>query len=113
MCNFAAQLKHVAYREELIEIQRDNTFRRETLKPSKKARYKPNYQSANFQVFKPHENFNSLFLTKKTLFYFSTVQKTHFRERQRRKVDYLSRIGIPILKTVLEGEIQSLAFLEL
>ena len=40
MCNFAAQLKHVAYREKLVEIQRDNTFRRETLKSSKKARYK-------------------------------------------------------------------------
>ena len=36
MCNFAAELKHVAYREELVEIQRDNTFRREILKSSKK-----------------------------------------------------------------------------
>ena len=36
MCNFAAQLKHVAYREKLVEIQRDNTFRREILKSSKK-----------------------------------------------------------------------------
>ena len=44
MCNFAAQLKHVAYREELVEIQRDNTFRRETLKSSKKARYKSKWQ---------------------------------------------------------------------
>ena len=26
MCNFAAQLKHVAYREELVEDQRNNTF---------------------------------------------------------------------------------------
>jgi hypothetical protein len=51
MCNFAAQLKHVAYREKLVEIQRDNTFRRETLKSSKKARYKPNRQSAYYQVF--------------------------------------------------------------
>ena len=51
MCNFAAQLKHVAYREKLIEIQRDNTFRRETLKSSKKARYKSNHQSAYYQVF--------------------------------------------------------------
>ena len=51
MCNFAAQLKHVAYREKLIEIQRDNTFRRAFLKSSKKARYKPNRQSAYYQVF--------------------------------------------------------------
>ena len=51
MCNFAAQLKHVAYREELIEIQRDNTFRRETLKSSKKARYKSKWQSDNYQAF--------------------------------------------------------------
>jgi hypothetical protein len=51
MCNFAAQLKHVAYREKLIEIQRDNTFRRETLKSSKKARYKPKQQSDNYQAF--------------------------------------------------------------
>ena len=51
MCNFAAQLKHVAYREELVEIQRDNTFRRETLKSSKKARYKSKWQSDNYQAF--------------------------------------------------------------
>ena len=51
MCNFAAQLKHVAYREKLIEIQRDNTFRRETLKSSKKARYKSKRQSVNYQAF--------------------------------------------------------------
>jgi len=50
MCNFAAQLKHVAYREELVEIQRDNTFRRETLKSSKKARYKSKQQSAYYQA---------------------------------------------------------------
>ena len=49
MCNFAAQLKHVAYREELVEIQRDNTFRRETLKSSKKARYKSKWQSDNYR----------------------------------------------------------------
>ena len=35
-----AQLKHVAYKEKLVEIQQDNTFRRKTLKSSKKARYK-------------------------------------------------------------------------
>ena len=51
MCNFAAQLKHVAYREKLVEIQRDNTFRRETLKSSKKARYKSKQQSGNYQAF--------------------------------------------------------------
>ena len=51
MCNFAAQLKHVAYREKLIEIQRDNTFRRETLKLSKKARYKSKQQGVNYQTF--------------------------------------------------------------
>ena len=49
MCNFAAQLKHVAYREKLVEIQRDNTFRRETLKSSKKARYKSKWQCDNYQ----------------------------------------------------------------
>ena len=46
MCNFPAQLKHVAYREKLIEIQRDNTFRRETLKSSKKTRYKSEWLTA-------------------------------------------------------------------
>ena len=51
MCNFVAQLKHVAYREELVEIQRDNTFRRETLKSSKKARYKSKRQGVNYQAF--------------------------------------------------------------
>lgn len=51
MCNLAAQLKHVAYREKLIEIQWDNTFRRETLKSSKKARYKSKWQSDNYQAF--------------------------------------------------------------
>ena len=50
MCNFAAELKHVSYREKLIEIQRDNTFRRETLKSSKKARYKSKWQSDNYQA---------------------------------------------------------------
>jgi len=50
MCNFAAQLKHVAYREELVEIQRDNTFRREILKSSKKAQYKSKQQSAYYQA---------------------------------------------------------------
>ena len=51
MCNFAAELKHVANKEKLVDIQWDNTFRRETLKSSKKARYKLNRQSAYFQVF--------------------------------------------------------------
>jgi len=51
MCNFAAQLKHVAYKEKLVEIQRDNTFRRETLKSSKKARYKSKWQNDNYQAF--------------------------------------------------------------
>ena len=51
MCNFAAQLKYVAYREELVETQRDNTFRRETLKSSKKARYKSKRQGVNYQAF--------------------------------------------------------------
>ncbi len=26
MCNFAAELKHVAYKEKLVDIQWDNTF---------------------------------------------------------------------------------------
>jgi len=51
MCNFAAELKHVAYREELVEIQLDNTFRRETLNSSKKARYKSKWQNDNYQAF--------------------------------------------------------------
>ena len=51
MCNFVAQLKHVAYREELVEIQRDNIIARAFLKLSEKARYKLNRQSAYFQVF--------------------------------------------------------------
>ena len=51
MCNFAAQLKLVAYREKLVEIQRDNTFRREILKSSKKARYKSKRQGVNYQAF--------------------------------------------------------------
>ena len=49
MCNFAAQLKHVAYKDKLVEIQQDNTFRRETLKSSKKARHKSKWQSDNYQ----------------------------------------------------------------
>ena len=60
MCNLAAQLKHVAYREKLVEIQRDNTFRRETLKSSKKARYKSNRQSAYYQVFALSHTFEIL-----------------------------------------------------
>ena len=51
MCNFAAQLKHVAYREKLVDIQWDNTFKRAFLKSNKKARYKLNRQSAYYQVF--------------------------------------------------------------
>ena len=51
MCNFAAELKHVANKEKLVDIQWDNTFRRAFLKSSKKARYKLNSQSVYFQVF--------------------------------------------------------------
>jgi len=51
MCKFAAQLKHVAYREELVDIQWDNTFKRAFLKSSKKARYKLKWQSDNYQAF--------------------------------------------------------------
>ena len=51
MCKFAAQLKHVANKEELVDIQWDNTFKRAFLKSSKKARYKSNRQSDNYQVF--------------------------------------------------------------
>ena len=60
MCNFAAQLKHVAYREKLVEIQRDNTFRRETLKSSKKTRYKSKQQSVNYQAFTLSPTFEKL-----------------------------------------------------
>ena len=51
MCNFAAELKHVANNEKLVDIQWGNTFYREFLKLSKKARYMPNHQSAYYQVF--------------------------------------------------------------
>ena len=51
MCNIAAEFKDVANKEKLVEIQRDNTFRRETLKLSKKARYKSKWQSDNYQAF--------------------------------------------------------------
>ena len=51
MCNFAAQLEDVAYREKLVEIQMDNTFRRETPESSKKARYKSKQQSAYYKEF--------------------------------------------------------------
>ena len=51
MCNFAAELKDVANKEKLIDIQWDNTVKRAFLKLSKKARYKSNYQSAYYQVF--------------------------------------------------------------
>ena len=51
MCNFAAELKHVANKEKLVDIQWDNTFKRAFLKSNKKARYKLNRQSAYFQAF--------------------------------------------------------------
>ena len=51
MCNLAAELKHVANKEKIVDIQRDNTFKRAFLKLSKKARYKSNYQSAYYQTF--------------------------------------------------------------
>ena len=51
MCNFAAELKHVANKEKLVDIQRDNAFKRAFLKLNKKARYKSNQQSDNYQAF--------------------------------------------------------------
>ena len=51
MCNFTEQLKHVASKEKLVDIQWDNIIARAFLKLSKKARYKLNRQSAYFQVF--------------------------------------------------------------
>ena len=51
MCNFTEQLKHVESKEKLVDIQWDNTFRRETLKSSKKTRYKSKKQSVNYQAF--------------------------------------------------------------
>ena len=51
MCNFATELKHVANKEKLVDIQWDNTFRRAFLKSNKKARYKSDRQSAYYQVF--------------------------------------------------------------
>ena len=51
MCNFAAEIKHVANKEKLVDIQWDNTFKRAFLKSSKKARYKSNHQSAYYQAF--------------------------------------------------------------
>ena len=77
MCNFAAQLKHVAYREKLIEIQRDNTFRRETLKSSKKARYKSKWQSDNYQAF----TLSLLNISKKEDVFHQTILTRFFQER--------------------------------
>ena len=51
MCNFAAELKHVANKEKLVDIQWNNTFKRAFLKSSKKARYKSKWQSDNYQAF--------------------------------------------------------------
>ena len=51
MCNFATELKHVANKEKLVDIQWDNTFKRAFLKSNKKARYKLNRQSSYFQVY--------------------------------------------------------------
>jgi hypothetical protein len=51
MCNFATELKHVANKEKLVDIQWDNTFKRAFLKSSKKARYKSNRHSAYYQAF--------------------------------------------------------------
>ena len=44
-------MKYVANKDKLVDIQWDNTFKRAFLKSSKKARYKPNRQSAYYQVF--------------------------------------------------------------
>ena len=49
MCNFTEQLKHVASKEKLVDIQWDNIIARAFLKLSKKARYKSNRQSAYSQ----------------------------------------------------------------
>jgi hypothetical protein len=38
MCNFAAELKHVANKEKPVDIQLDNTFKRAFLKSNKKAK---------------------------------------------------------------------------
>ena len=38
MCNFAAELKHVANKDKFVDIQCDNTFKRAFLKSSKKAK---------------------------------------------------------------------------
>ena len=43
MCNFAPELKDVANKEKLVDIQWDNTFKRAFLKSSKKVWYKSNY----------------------------------------------------------------------
>lgn len=51
MRNFAAELKQVASKEKLVDIHRDNTFKRTFLKSSKKAWYKQNRQSAYYQAF--------------------------------------------------------------
>ena len=51
MSIFAAELKYVANKEKLVDIQWDNTFKRAFLESSKKARYKPNHQSAYYQAF--------------------------------------------------------------
>jgi predicted AAA+ superfamily ATPase len=38
MCNFAAELKHVANKEKLVDIQWNNTFKRAFLKSNKKTK---------------------------------------------------------------------------
>ena len=51
MCNFAAELKYVANKEKLVDIQWDNIIALAFLKLSKKARYKLNRQSAYYQAY--------------------------------------------------------------
>ena len=50
MCNFTEQLKHVASKEKLVDIQWDNIIARAFLKLSKKARYKSKQQIAYYQA---------------------------------------------------------------
>ena len=60
-CNFAAELKYVAYREKLIDIQRDNTFGRELSNRAKRRGTSQKQQSAYHQAFALSKYFRNTF----------------------------------------------------
>ena len=77
MCNFAAELKYVANKEKLVDIQWDNIIARAFLKSSKKARYKSNRQSAYYQAFALSLTFE--ILSKMGRVPIKTVERRYFR----------------------------------